>query len=293
MVGTCCDHSSHTRYSHSHPAQALATPIRFCALTLARLPSHFLLPFATTLEKLPATTNAQSPKLKARIKPGRPADFTENTLAQTSYVLNRQDLVRHLSRKKHWVSLISERQKEKFAGIAHRSPSASGLVKDDWIWEDQVDAAIAMLEKEVVDAIRSAVKTRGKDKCSSSSAKGESAFALAFDRDEASDGGIGAHVETGLQAYMLTSLLSPGSLDILRRELAQDSTGMVYISKSSEAYQVQLAIDRLKIFNDCNEIQKELPQVQNPPGTRAARLKREEEEREALLSEQDEVNDRV
>ena len=128
--------------------------------------------------------------------------------------MNRQDLVRHLSRKKHWVNLISERQKEKFASIAHRSPSASGLVKDHWIWEDQVDAAIAMLEKEVVDAIRSAVKTRGKDKCSSSSAKGESAFALAFDGDDAGDGGIGAQVETGCEAYRLATLLSPDSLDI-------------------------------------------------------------------------------
>jgi len=231
--------------------------------------------------------------LKARIKPGRPADFAEKTLAQTSYVLNRQDLVRHLSRKKHWVNLISERQKEKFASIAHRSPSASGLVKDHWVWGDQVDVATAMLEKEVVDAIRCAVKVRGQDTCSSPTATGESAFALVFNRDDASESGIGAHVETGLQAYMLTSLLSPGSLDILRRELAQASTGMVCISKSSEACQVQLAIDRLKTFNGCNEIQKELPQVQNPPGTRAAKLKREEEEREALLSEQDEVNDRV
>lgn len=242
---------------------------------------------------MPATTNAQSLKLKARIKPGRPVDLTENTLAQTSYVLNRQDMVRHLSRKKHWVNLISERQKEKFASIAHRSPSANGLVKDHWVWEDQVDAATAMLEKEVVDAIRCAVEARGQDKCSSSSATGESAFALAFNRDDASDGGIGAHVETGLQAYMLTSLLSPGSLDILRREFAQNPTDMVYIPKSSEAYQAQLAIDRLNAFNDFNEIQKELPQVQNPPGTRAARLKREEEEREALLPEQDEVHDRV
>lgn len=202
-------------------------------------------------------------------------------------------MVRHLSRKKHWINLISERQKEKFASIAHRSPSANGLVKDHWVWQDQVDAATAMLEKEVVDAIRCAVKARGQDKCSSASATGEDAFALAFDRDDAREGGIGAHVETDLQAYILASLLSPESLDILRRELTQTSTDMVYISKSSEAYKVQLSIDRLKAFNDFNEIQKELPQVQNPPGTRAARLKREEEEREALLSGQDEVQDRV
>lgn len=155
-----------------------------------------------------------------------------------------------------------------------------------------MDAATAMLEKEVVDAIKHAVKVPDQDSCSSSSATEESAFALALSCDDASDGGTGAQVETGLQAYTLTTLLSPESLDVLRRELGHNSMGMVYISKSPEAYQAQLAIDKLKAFNDSNEIQKELPQVQNPPGTRAARFKREEEERAALLSEQDEMNDR-
>lgn len=255
-----------------------------------RLPSHFLLPFAITLENSPATTNSQLPKLKARIHPGRPDDFPETTLAQTSYVLNRQDLVRHLTRKKHWVNLISERQKEKFASMAQRSASASGLIRDHWVWEDQVGAATAMLEKEVVDAIKRVVEVREQDKFSPPSATGNSAFALAFGGDDAGDGGTGAQAETGCQAYRLATLLSPDSLDLLRRDLAQSSAGMVYIAKSSEACQVQLAIDRLKDFNDFNEIHKQLPQVQNAPGTRAARLKREEAEREASLSrEEDDV----
>jgi hypothetical protein len=197
-----------------------------------------------------------------------------------------------LSRRKHWINLISDRQKEKFASIAQRSPSAHGLIKDHWVWEDQVDAATDMLEKEVVDAIKHAVKVPDQDSCSSSSATEESAFALALSCDDAGDGGFGAQVETGLQAYTLTTLLSPESLNVLRSELAHNSMDTVYVSKSPEAYQAQLAIDKLKAFNDSNEIQKELPQVQNPPGTRAARFKREEEERAALLSEQDEMNDR-
>jgi hypothetical protein len=153
-----------------------------------------------------------------------------------------------------------------------------------------VGAATAMLEKEVVDAIKRAIEMRGQDKYPSSSATRKSAFALAFGGDDVGDDGIGAEAETGCQAYRLTTLLSPESLDLLRRELAQDSTDMVYIPKSSEACQVQLAIDRLKDFNDFNEIHKQLPQVQNAPGTRAARLKREEAEREASLSrEEDDV----
>jgi len=148
-----------------------------------------------------------------------------------------------------------------------------------------------MLEKEVVDAIKRAVKVRDQDKCSSASATGKSAFALVFVRDDVGDAGVVEQATTGCQAYRLAALLSPESLDTLRRELAQDSTGMVYIPKSPEACQAQLAIDRLKSFNDFNEIQKELPQIQNPPGTRAARLKREESEREASLSRDSELND--
>jgi hypothetical protein len=147
-----------------------------------------------------------------------------------------------------------------------------------------------MLEKEVVDAIKRAVKVRGQDKCHPSSSTEKNAFALAFDGDDAGDGGVGAQVETGCEAYRLATLLSSDSLDLLRHELAQDSTGMVYIPKSSEACQAQLAIDRLKDFNGFNEIHKQLPQVQNAPGTRAARLKREEAEREASSSrEEDDV----
>jgi hypothetical protein len=170
--------------------------------------------------------------------------------------------------------------------MAHRSASSNGLIRDNWVWEDQVAAATAMLEKEVVVAVKRAVKAQGQDKCSPASATGESVFALAFD----GDGGTGEQATTGCQAYMLTTLLSPESLDTLRVELAQDSTGMVYIPKSPEACQAQLAIDRLKSFSDFNQVQKELPQVQNPPGTRAARLKREEAEREASPSkEEDDV----
>ena len=173
--------------------------------------------------------------------------------------------------------------------MAHRSASSNGLIRDNWVWEDQVAASTALLEKEVVDAVKRAMKARGQDECSSVSPAGESAFALAFH----GDGGTGEQATTRCQDYRLTTLLSPRSLDTLRRELAQGSTGMVYIPVSSEACQAQLAIDRLKSFNDFNEVKKELPQVQNPPGTRAARLKREEAEREASLSKDDEVNDDV
>lgn len=172
--------------------------------------------------------------------------------------------------------------------MAHRSSSSNKLVQDHWVWEDQVSAAAAVLEKEVVDAIKRAVKVLGR--YSPSSAMGESAFALALDHDGAAHLGVGQQAETGCDAYQLPKLLSPESLGLLRRELAQNSTSMVYVPRSPLACQAQLAIDRLKAYKKSNEVQKDLPQVQNAPGTRAARLKREEAERQALLSEEDKLD---
>jgi len=198
-------------------------------------------------------------------------------------------MVRHLSRKRHWTTLISERQREKFASMAHRSPSSQKLIQDHWVWEDQGDATTAILEREVVDAVKRAVQAHGRDKRPSSSATRDDALALAFDHD-AGDTGVEQQVETECQAHKLSTLLSTGSLDILRRELAHDSTCIVFIPKSLEACQAQMAIDRLKTYKQGNEVHKELPKVQNAPGTRAARLKREEAEREALLSKEEEAS---
>lgn len=258
-----------------------------------RLPSHFLLPFTTTIERQPAAIDTQTPKFRARLQPGRSADFAEETLAQGSHVLNRQDLVRHLSRKKHWTNLITERQKEKFASMARRSASSHKLVQDHWVWEDQVDSTTAMLEMKVITAVKRAVETGGHVTCSSPSATGEDKFALAFDRNEAGD--VGAQAETGRRTYGLTTLLSTESLNVLRRELAPSLTDMVYVPKTPEACQAELALDRLKSYKQFNEVQRDLPQVQNPPGAREARLRRHlvELESPALSDGGDEVNDVV
>jgi hypothetical protein len=233
--------------------------------------------------------------MKAHIHPGYSADFAEETLTQTSYVLNRQDLVRHLSRRRHWTNLITDRQKEKFASMAHRSPSSHKLVQDHWVWEDRGDATHALLEKKAVAAIKRAVEACGQDTCSSPSLTGQDTFVLVFDRNGARDGTVEAQAATGCQAYELSTLLSTESLDILQRELAQPSTGTIYISKTSEACQAQLAMDRLKSFNESNEVHKELPQVQNPPGTREARLRRQQLELEsgAVSEGRDKTTDAV
>jgi hypothetical protein len=132
-----------------------------------------------------------------------------------------------------------------------------------------------MLERKAVMAVKCAVEAGGQDTRSTPSATGEHAFGLVFNNTEGGDAAIEAQAETGFKSYKLPTLLSNESLDNLRRELAQNSTSMVYISKTPEACQAQLAIDRLKAYKEFNEVHKELPQVQNAPGTREARLRRQ------------------
>lgn len=131
-----------------------------------------------------------------------------------------------------------------------------------------------MLEKEAVSAVTHAVKTRGRKDGSSSLPTGDRAFALMFVQKDATDVTGEAQVEVEAASghvFELPTLLSPETLSALRSELAQKAADMIYIPKSSEACHVQLALSRLQAFKESNEIQKELPQVQNPVGTRAAR----------------------
>jgi hypothetical protein len=227
------------------------------------------------------------PKVKARLQSGQSADYTEETLAQTSYVINRQDIVRHLSRRKHWTTLITERQKAKLASIAQRSASAQKLIHDHWVWENQVDATTKMLERDVVEAVTRAVKVRGLESDSSAPWSADCAFALVFDHQNAQNHDNAAQVEAGVEVYDLTTLLSPDTLSALKTDLAHDSRPTIYVPKTQAACNTQLALDRLKVYTESNDIVKELPQAQNPPGTREARLQRERE-LGLRLSEEDE-----
>lgn len=191
--------------------------------------------------------------------------------------MNRQDIVRHLSRKKHWTSLLTERQKAKLASIAHRSVSARGLT-DYWAWDSKVDAMAAMLEKRVIDTLTSAVRASGKQDTSSTTSSAAIAIALALDEEGSRELELESHVDSDIMFYDLPALLSPETLQAIQDSIAPSSSSAVYISKSPRACQAQLALDKLKTYKESNEILKDLPRVQNPPGSREARLKRELEE---------------
>ena len=258
--------------SNNHPqAQALATPVRYCSITLANLPSYFLLPFTTLIEKTPAPDDAstQPYQVKVRFQPGRSSDHpSKETLAQTSYIINRQDAVRHLSRKRHWTFLVLERQKAKVASIARRSSNSQKLVQDLWVWENQVDAMGEYLERKVVEEVVRASRTATDAEHDTSSEVLELRF-LAVDSGDVATTTSG---EADTIAYDLTTLLPSEALDSIASHAVRDVTAGVWKVKGSRSLPIRLAIEKLKSYKESNEIKKALPMAQNPAGSREARL---------------------
>ncbi|KAK5135169.1 hypothetical protein LTR08_005555 [Meristemomyces frigidus] len=125
------------RALHMNPyAQALATPVRQCALTTARLPQHFLLPLITTIADptppLPTPTTHHLPLLElssgpphpttACLLPDLPTSATTSTSTSNplraparSYVLARLPILRLLAIKTRWVQVVTERMRRWFA----------------------------------------------------------------------------------------------------------------------------------------------------------------------------------
>jgi hypothetical protein len=100
-------------------ANALATPIRQCSFTGARLPSHHLLPFTTVFKR--DENNKLIPHLA-------PAD--ESRQASRAYVVNSSELLTRLGQKKNWQRLLGHELK---FGLKNRS---------DYKWPSQIDQTI-------------------------------------------------------------------------------------------------------------------------------------------------------
>lgn len=88
---------------------------------------------------------------------------------------------------------------------------------------------------------------------------------------DAGAAGLSGEGEAGTELYDLSTLLSPENLDKITTDVKQNITNGVLKLRGPKAWQVRLALDRLKTYKAANEIQKELPMVQNPAGTRGAR----------------------
>ncbi|KAG9547627.1 hypothetical protein KCU71_g16081, partial [Aureobasidium melanogenum] len=100
-------------------ANALATPVRQCNYTAARLPSHHLLPFATVFRR------HENDKLVPCLAP---VDKSRQT--SRAYILNSRQLLKSLDQKKNWQRLLGHDLK---FGLKNRN---------DYQWPSQMDDII-------------------------------------------------------------------------------------------------------------------------------------------------------
>ncbi|KAK6423984.1 1,3-beta-D-glucan synthase [Elasticomyces elasticus] len=109
-------------------AQALASPIRQCALTSARLPSHFLQAFTTQLVPPPSEpSKSQSRSAVAEITPDLSADKT----GPRTYVLAQAPILDFLAERKRATQvLMPERSKAWMAKNLGRAASGINPQKD-------------------------------------------------------------------------------------------------------------------------------------------------------------------
>ena len=164
-----------------------------------------------------------------------------------------------------------ERQKAKVASLARRSSSSQKLVNDLWVWENQVDAMGAYLEKRIVEEAMPAsgsAATSGEHSASSE----EQVPELKFVAVDSNDVVTSSPEEANTTLYDLATLLSSEALENITKHTARDVTEGVWKVQGSHALRIRLAIEKLKSYKESNEIQKALPMVQNPAGAREARL---------------------
>lgn len=153
-------------------AHALATPIRQCNITKARLPAHFLQSFSTVIAAAPTPSpvNEQqeeevtsaaslSTSSKSRLLPTLlPSPSPTTSLPQpistgtSSYVLNRRDMLSHLTRRDRWSAIVTPRMQDAYAKLAGKKRVK---VEKEWRWdEDMPDLVLSKLRGEVVERLK-------------------------------------------------------------------------------------------------------------------------------------------
>ncbi|KAH9844983.1 hypothetical protein Tdes44962_MAKER06969 [Teratosphaeria destructans] len=127
--------------------QALATPVRQCALTHALLPSHFLLPFISALPD--PSTAPDTPKATLTPDIGAPTPPRYLCSPARSYLTARKPLIDGLSSKKGWQRLVSTRMRLWIARKMDRSVG-SLVVGKTWVWDARTADVVAERLKESV-----------------------------------------------------------------------------------------------------------------------------------------------
>jgi hypothetical protein len=147
----------------------------------------------------------------------------------------------------------------------------------------------AYLEKQVVEEVvkRASKIAAAVERDTASSFSREQVAELRFVRVDSGDVAATrfspppgeANTTTTTTIYELTTLLSPEALESTKSYVsAQDvKEGVWEVKDSHAAWRIRLALEKLKSYKESNEIQKALPMVQNPTGSREARLQRSSE----------------
>ncbi|KAK4549240.1 hypothetical protein LTR36_007698 [Oleoguttula mirabilis] len=253
-------------------AQALATPVRHCAVTNARLPAHFLLPLVSHLDPhqiddTADTTKRPSKHITARLVPDIKLDIPRELRSPArGYVLAEHHILEHLSSKRRWMFVVTERMKRWFALKTGRQWH-NMKVQKEWQWEEGTpEKVLGKLREEVVKRLAVAIEDKevvlaqpGSTPLAADEEQGVACYlplakSLETDIEAALTQDLG--IAPGVRAYDLAHLLGE---DYLRRMLESHgvedhgSRSWVAVPKSADTVELQLALLRLEAYTHNNK----------------------------------------
>ncbi|USW59539.1 hypothetical protein Slin15195_G128580 [Septoria linicola] len=238
-------------------ARALATPIRLCALSRARLPSHFLLPFGlfvpaaqeTDSTKAPHTTKSGSSSGKPFYKLLTPQTgfHPKGMISQASYVQATYSAVKALGEKRgkmgRYVKLANQKAREEYAKLTKRPGEGGVNPSKEWEWDvNMAEVVLEVKRKDVVEGL-SKVGKLGLLKTVDEVDVGQVAAVL---RCKASEGALSGGGRTSAE-YDLHMLC--GELHV--RQLSKNTgtrEGPMVILKDMKSVDALMALERLRNY---------------------------------------------
>lgn len=208
-------------------ANALATPVRQCAFTAARLPHHYLLPFTTRFRSL------ENGKLVPYLGP---ADNSVQT--SRAYLFNSRKLLDRLHIKRSWQRLLGHSMK---FGIKDRN---------DYHWSDQTNHIILSQLRHTVVRTLKWIFTKPNASLllpCDTAAKQPSSTTVLYLREDSRSGPLPSSTVT---TYHLSELLGDQMLRQLVEDTAFDKNDAVLLQQSYMTLSAHTALARLSTFLD-------------------------------------------
>ncbi|KAK5113483.1 hypothetical protein LTR62_003352 [Meristemomyces frigidus] len=135
-------------------AQALASPIRQCHLTNARLPSHFLLPIVGSTSPLQDDQMSAKANLVATVGI-LGLDTGEQRSRTRSYILAQHHVLDFISARKKWGQLIHEHLRRWFVARTAKSLEHARDFQKQIAWNaNTANAVLDKLRKDVIERFR-------------------------------------------------------------------------------------------------------------------------------------------